>query len=152
MKSRWLKTFEQEQKEKEEAERAAKLASAHQASLEEERNAAALPDGPSAADTGENGVHAESVGTEIKPPQTADLAQSNKPQPLLPPGPQPTALSASNPAEAERRELALAAEANALAELADSASEGERGLGSSGLADVVVDSPPARRAPGEVSS
>lgn len=154
MKSRWLNIFEQEQKEKEEAERAAKLARAQQAALEEERNAATLPDGPLAAGApaDRNAVHADRAGNDIRPPQSADHAQSSQPQPSLPSAPQPTAISASDPAEAERQELALAAEANAIAELADSASEGERGVGGSGLADVVVDSPPARGAPGEVLS
>ncbi len=156
MKSRWLKEFEQEQRDKEEAERAAKAA------LEQERKAAALQSGQSGAgpQTKENAdrpCRADRGGADIKPPHDAhpgDHAQKIKidPQPSVPAGPQPTAVSASDPVAAERQELALAAEANAIAELADSASEVEPGLGISGLADVVVDSPPARRAPGEESS
>lgn len=157
MKSRWLKTFEREQREREEAERAAKLASEQQAALQPEKVADALKDGPSAdhpPTDGKGSFAAERSEANAKPLQSKQSAQGYErnpdPVPSSAPDPDlPTAVSASDPVAVAQQELALEAEANAIAELADSASEGKRELGTSRLADVVVDSPPARRAPGK---
>ena len=154
MKSRWLKTFEQEQREREEAERAAKLASKQQPALKPGNGP---KDGPSAGGSTTDGkisCAAERSEADAKPLQSRQPAHSfeRNPDPVPSSAPDiglPNAVSASDLKEAAQQELAMQAEANAIAELADSASEGERELGTSGLADVVVDSPPARRAPGE---
>lgn len=160
MKSRWLKEFEREQKEREDAERAAKPAGVEQPGAGVRETAAAQKDGPLASrpSAQEKDAGAEGEAHDNKPAahgvQLTDHAAASQLKPkLLPPTRTvqqvPAAVPGSDLAEAAERELALDAEANAAAELADSASEGERGIGGNSLMDVVVDFPAAHPAPGE---
>jgi hypothetical protein len=150
MKSRWLSEYEREQREQGIA-RQGPEAAPEPLIKQKEADMPALKEATSRAEAS----HLSSAKEPGMPGSEGETGQCSIEEAAEDPAQDPVATSAQHPspaggldiaelptADAAEQELALVAEANALAELADSDSEGNRGLQGS-IADVIVNSPPA---------
>lgn len=137
MKSRWLSEYERELKEQEKAQQ---VACEELNEQEGDKHASTLVDPP---------MKLEAARSSLQQPGQSALWQNVEvPEPAASPVADPAADAPQlDPAKAAEQELAMEAEAHALAELADSDSEGNRGIQETkGLVDMIVDSPPAHAA------